>query len=242
MTPALVAVALIVVAGAVVAVSAREVRFAALGLVVAILGAAYVSDPLPGMTALAGRLVGAVLGGFLVWVSLRDAPASTAGSHLGWPGAAAIAMAGFAAGWLSAGAVGGAVGAISGEGPSAGVTAAALVAGSPVAHAALGAAFALVALAAAPVLVSRDVLRLGLGLLLMLAAAELMRNALAGPADDAAELAFGILFAAGGAAVAALVGRSLRANGDLVLRSQPARETAVRSRVADDAHPVAHRR
>lgn len=242
MTPALVAVALLVAVGAVAAASAREPRFAALGLVVATLGAAYVSDPLPGMAALAARLVGALLGGYLVWVALRDAPAPTAGSHLGWPGAAAIALAGFAAGWLSAGAVGSAVGGISGEGPSAGVTAAALVAGSPVAHAALGAAFTLIALAAAPVLVARDVLRLGVGLLLVLASAELLRNALMGPADDAVELGFGILFAVGGAAVAALVGRSLRANGDLVLRSQAARATAVRSRVADDAHPVAHRR
>lgn len=239
MTAALVAVAVIVVAGAVVAVSAHEPRLAALGLLVALLGAPFVSDPLPDAVSLAARLVGAVLGGYLIWVALRGAPAPTAGSRLGWPGATAVAIAGFAAGWLSASAVGGALGAISGEGPSAGGTAVALVAGSPVAHAALGAAFALIALAAGPVLVTRDVLRLGLGLLLLAATSELLRSALAGPATGIVELAFGILFAAAGAAVAAIVTRSLRVHGDLGLRPQTTRETAVRPRAADDAHPAA---
>ncbi len=77
-TPLLVALAVLVAAGGVVAVSAREPRFAVLGMIIALVGAAYVADPLPGLVALAARLAGAALAGYLVWVALRRAPAPTA--------------------------------------------------------------------------------------------------------------------------------------------------------------------
>ncbi len=238
MTPVLVALGVVVAAGAVVGVSAREPRFAVLGVLVVLLASAYVADPLPGTIALGARLVGAVLGGYLLWIALRRAAAPTAGSRMGWPGGAAIAVAAFAAGWLAGDAVAGAFAAVPGEGPTTGVTAASLVAGSPVARAGLGAAFALIALAAGPVIVGRDVLRLGLGLLLFVAATELLRSALVGRADDVVELAFALLTALACAGVAVIARRSLRIHGDLVLRSQSARETAVRTRVVDEAHPL----
>ena len=100
----------------------------------------------------------------------------TTGWRVGWPGAAAVAIVGFAIGWLAAGSIGTTLSAGDGDGPSVGA-AAALAAGSLIPRAALGAAVALAALAAAPVLVGRDVLRLGLGLLLLLTAAGLLRNA-----------------------------------------------------------------
>jgi hypothetical protein len=237
-TPVLVALGVVVAAGAVVAVSAREPRFAVLGILVALVASAYVAEPLPGTVALGARLVGAVLGGYLLWISLRRSPAPTAGSQLGWPGAAAIAVTAFAAGWLAGDAVGGAFAAVPGDGPTTGITAAALVAGSPVARAGLGASFALVALAAGPVIVGRDVLRLGIGLLLVVIATELLRSALVGRADDLVELAFGLLIALASAAVAAATRRSLRIHADLELRSQSARETAVRTRTVDEAHPL----
>jgi hypothetical protein len=219
-------------------VSAREPRLAVLGLIVALVGAAYVTEPLPGTVALAAQLVGIVLGGYLVWIALRRAPARTSGSHMGWPGATAIAIAAFATGWLAAGAIGGALTAVPAEGPSTGLTAAGLVSGSPVARAGLGAAFALIALAAGPVLIARDVLRLGLGLLLLVGAAELLRGALVERSDDVVELAFGILFALGSAGLASVVARSLRIHADLELRDHGGRETAVRTRVVDEAHPT----
>ncbi|MEO5966271.1 MAG: hypothetical protein ABIR11_12455, partial [Candidatus Limnocylindrales bacterium] len=178
MTPALVILAVIVTAGAVVTVSAREPRFAALGMVVALVGAGFVTDPLPGTVALAARLVGAVLGGYLVWIALRGAPPPTSGWRLGWPGAGAIAIVAFAIGWLCAGSIGTVFGTVASDGPTIDA-AAALAVGSPVPRAALGAAFALTALAAAPVVVGRDVLRLGLGLLLLLTAAGLLGSAMA---------------------------------------------------------------
>jgi hypothetical protein len=102
--------------------------------------------------------------------------------------------------------------------------------------AALGAAFALVALAAGPVLLARDVLRLGLALLLLIAAADLAGNALGVGADASADLALAILTALAGAAVAVVVTASIRATGDLDLRTGTDRETAVRHRPADEAH------
>jgi hypothetical protein len=185
-------------------------------------------------------VVGGVLGGYLVWVALRGVPPPTTGWRVGWPGAAAVAIVGFAIGWLAAGTIGTTLSAADGDGPSIGA-AAALAAGSLVPRAALGAAVALVALAAAPVFVGRDVLRLGLGLLLLLTAAGLLRNALGASPDGVVELALAVLTALSGAAVAGLVGRSLSIHGDLLLRvperGAGSRDSGPRRRPADDAHP-----
>jgi hypothetical protein len=152
-----------------------------------------------------------------------------------------IAIAAFAAGWLAAAALGAVLVATPVEAAPAGA-AGGLADGSLVAHAAMAAAFALAALAAGPVLVARDVLRLGLGLLIAVAAADLLRASLTGRGDDVAELALGVTIALAGAGVAAVTRRSLRLHHDLELRSPAAREAAVRSRVSDEAHPVEHRR
>jgi hypothetical protein len=104
-------------------------------------------------------------------------------------------------------------------------------------RAALAAAFALVALGAAPVLVARDVLRLGIGLLLLVAAAGLVRNALSPGDDPALELAFGIFEALSGAAIAAVVAASFRLHFDLQLRGPQTRQPAIHHRSLDEAHP-----
>jgi hypothetical protein len=103
-------------------------------------------------------------------------------------------------------------------------------------RAAIGAAFALVALAAGPVLLTRDVLRMGLALLLLVAAAGLVGNALGARAEAPVELAIAVLVAFAGAGVAAVVAASLRTAGDLELRSGADRDTAVRHRASDEAH------
>jgi hypothetical protein len=235
-TPVLVLLAALVAAGGALAVSAREPRLAALGTLVALVGSAYVEDPLPGPLSLAARLVGTVLAGYLTWIALRRAPSPLPVRGFRVPGALAIAGAAFAAGWLTALTIGSTLGLGSGDGPSAGGAAASLAAGSPVSCAALGAAFALAALAAAPVLLARDVLRLGLALLLLISAADLAGNALGVGGDAPADLAIAVLTALAGAAVAAVITGSLRATGDLDLRTGTDRETAVRHRPADEAH------
>jgi hypothetical protein len=235
-TPVLVALAVLVALGGVVAVSAREPRFAVLGVIIVLVGGAYVADPVPGLVGLGARLAGAVLAGYLLWVALRRAPAPTAGWHVGWPGAAALAAVAFVAGWFAAGELATALGATVAEGPSTAAVATALVDGSPVARAALAAAFALVALGAAPVLVARDVLRLGVGLLLLISAAGLVGNALAPGDDPAIQLGFGIFEAVAGAAIAALVATSIRLHFDLELHGSRARQPAIHHRATDEAH------
>jgi hypothetical protein len=236
LTPALVILALLVAMGGVVAVGAATPRLAALGMFVALIGSAYVADPLPSTLALGARLAGSTLAGYLVWIALRRAPATVPGISVAWPGAAAVAGAAFLIGWLAAGSLGAALAASSGAGPGLGSIGAALAAESPVARAALGASLALAAAAAAPVVIARDMLRTGIALLLLLASATLLRNALGTSGDPVFELGVAVLTALAGAAVGALIAVSLRRVGDLLLRDSLRRDPAVRHRAADDAH------
>jgi hypothetical protein len=159
-------------------------------------------------------------------------PASTTG----WAGSAAIAAAAFVAGWLAAGTLGAQLGGGTPEGPGGGGVAQALLAGSVVPQAALGAALALTALAVPQVVLARDTLRLGVGLLLLLAAAGLVTNALAGRLDDVTELGGALLAVAAGGGVAAVIASSIRRGGDLVIRDALRPDAAIRHRAADDAH------
>ena len=239
MTPVLVILAGLVTAGAIAAVSARTPRLAVLGLLVAVVGAAFVADPLPGPLGLLARLAGTTLGTYLVWISLRRAPEAMPAAATGWAGSAAIAVAAFAAGYLAAGTLGAALGGGSPDGPGSGGVAAALTAGSVVSRAAVGAALALASLAAPQVLLARDAFRLSVGLLLVVASAGLVVNALVGRVSDVAELAGALLTALGGAGAAAVIAASVRHGGDLVLRDALRPDAVIRHRPADDAHPVA---
>lgn len=237
MTPILALLAGLVVAGAVAAIAAATPRLAVLGLLVAITGAAYVADPLPGPLGLGARLAGSTLGVFLIWIALRRAPLTVPAASSGWTGTAAIAIVAFLAGWLAAGTLGAALGGGSSEGPGIGGVGVALVAGSPVPRAALGAAMALVAVSLPQVLLARDTLRLGIACLLLLAASGLVANALAVQSDSVTELALSLLTAAAGAGSAVVIAGSMRRGGDLLIRDTLRPDTAVRHRPADDAHP-----
>jgi hypothetical protein len=170
--PILAGIALVVVAGGVVAVSARDARAAILGLAVVLIGSPVVADPVPAPLGLATRFVGAVLSAYLLWVVARDRPragvpsASTGGSKIGWPAEILLAVAagvvGFAAHGLGAPAL-----------------------GSPLASAA---GFAVAALALTPTMTGRDVLRVGLGSLLLIDAALLVRGALGGTPGELEQL------------------------------------------------------
>lgn len=236
----LVAVAVLIVAGGVLAAAAAKPRVAVVGMAVAIAGAGFVADPLPGATALLAEVTAAALAGYLGWVALRGAsqpaPETADSGGPAWPGAVGIAMAAFLAGWLTATAMGRALPDPSVGGPSLANVGAGLAAGSPVARAALGAAFALIALAIGHVLIARDVLRLGLCLLLMAAAAELLRASLGAQADDTVTFSFAILYATAGAALAAVVARSIDVHDDLELRPPQPRASVRATRAADD-HP-----
>jgi hypothetical protein len=236
MTPVLVLLAVLAVAGGVVAVAAPNPRHAALGAFATALLAAFVADPLPSAEALVARTAGALLGGWLTWIALRSAPARSDRSALGWPGSAAVALVGFVAGWLAAGSLGSTLAGAAGGGQIAGLAGAALAAGSPVALAAAGAACALLVIGVAPVVLPRDGLRVGLGVIVLLSAASLLGNALGAGPDATVELAYGVLVAVTGAGIAAVTATMLHATGDLRLRDPLARDAAVRHRPADEAH------
>ena len=182
MNPALVGVALAVVVGAIVAGSARNARSAILGLVVTMVAAPVLTDPIPVPLGLAARLVGAVLAGYLLWVATRGDRVQTHGSLVGWPTDAFLAIAAAVVGYGSHG-----LGAPTD--------------GTPLAAAA---GFALAALAVLPVVTGRDILRIGLGLCLLLSGALLVRASLGGTPDPLEELMTAGLVATLGGAVAIL--------------------------------------
>lgn len=169
---------------AVVAVSARDGRLVTIGLVGSLALGPLVADPLPDPLAVAARIVAATLAVYIVRAVLREAP-PTRGSRLGWPAEAAAAAAAFAAGIGAHAFAGG------GEGPAP----------------AVAAGFALTAVAVGPLIDGRDMVRLGIGLLLLVASADLVRAGFVGTPSALEELAVaGAVVAVGLAAVVLAVG------------------------------------
>ncbi len=125
MNPILVGVAVAVIAGAIVTVSVRDARTTVLGLAVVLVATPLLADPMAAPLGLAARLVGSILGAYLLWIVVRDRPADgtpetpTDGSRIGWPAetlvAIAAALVGFVAHGLGAGAVGPAVASAAGS-------------------------------------------------------------------------------------------------------------------------------
>jgi hypothetical protein len=206
MNLALAGLACVVVAGAVVAVSAREARAALLGLLVALLGASLIADPLPGPLPIAARIASAFLACRLIAVVIRDLDEPTGGSRLGWPvealAAAAAAVIGFGTHGLGA----------PGEGPAE----------------AQAAGFAVGVLAASPIVSSRDVFRLGMGAILLLVGGLLVRQGLGGTPSELEQLVTSGLVVGLGGAVGVIVAGARAAVGSLVVADQPARGVAPR--------------
>jgi hypothetical protein len=211
--PALAGVALAVVLGAVVATSARNARTAVLGLVLSLVGAAFLADPLPDSTALAARLIGTILGGYLLWIAARGVDARTGGSRVGWPVELLIASGAAVVGYGSAGL------------------------GAPALGPALAqaAGMALIALAVAPILNGRDILRVGIGLVLLTGGTILVRTALGGTPGPLEQLVIAGLLAILGGVVAMTAGAA-RADGIGGFDLGP--DAGDRLRRPADAHPV----
>ncbi len=212
MNPALAGVALAVVLGAVVAASASNARSAILGLVIVLLFGPFLADPTAQPLGLAARLVGATLSGYLLWIAARGNGVWTGGSLLGWPAELFVAAAAAAVGYGSHG-----LGA-----PPLG----------PVLAQAAG--FALAALSIAPIANGRDIIRVGIGLLLLASAAILVRTALGGTPEPLEQVVIAGLVAALGGAVAVLAVSARSAGLDFEL----AAERSARARRAPDAHPI----
>ena len=172
MNPILAAVALVVVAGTVVAVAARPPRVAILGLAIVLIGSPVLADPLPAPLGLASRFVGAILMAYLLWIAARDrgrvrGPSPlTGGSHIGWPAEALMAASAFVVGFAAHGL------------------------GAPALGSSLSSAagFAVAALAVSATVTGVDVLRVGIGSLLLIDGALLVRAGLGGTPDQLEQL------------------------------------------------------
>jgi hypothetical protein len=220
--PILAGVALAVVAGAVVAVSARDPRAVVLALAAVLVLAPALADPMAAPSGSAARSVGGILAGYLLWIAVRGRPeagvlsATTEGSRIGWPTEVLVAAAASVAGWAAHGL------------------------GAPADGPALAsvAAFAVAAVAVAPVMTGRDVMRIGTGLILPIQAALLVRVALGGTPDPLEHLLTAAMLVALAGGIAAMA-RAARTDGqggfDLVPLELP------RRRHEPDAHPLADR-
>ena len=198
--------ACVVVAGAVVAVTARETRTALLGLLVALLAASLVADPLPGPLPIAARLVSAFLACRLIAVAIRDMDEPTSGSRLGWP---VEVLAGTAAAIIGFGTHGlGAPGAGPAEAQAAG--------------------FAVGVLAASPIVSSRDVFRLGIGAILLLLGGLLVREGIGGTPTELEQLVTSGLVVGLGGAVGVVIQGARAAVGRLAVSDEPSRDVAGR--------------
>ena len=186
--PAVVA-SLGVVAGGIVAVSARDGRVVAIGLLVAMVAAPLVASPLPESLSVAARIVGAVLAAYLLWASARDSRNRSAGSAIGWAAEGAIATAAFTVG-LS-------------------VSVVEPLPGPAVAQAG---GVALIVLAMVP-LVGRDVLRLGVGVTLLVLGCSLLTSAWLGSTPPLAHMAIAVLLVGIVGSASVLAGTKAKAAG-----------------------------
>ncbi len=192
MNPALAGVALAITIGAIVAVSVRDSRTAVLGLAVVLVASPFLADPLADTLGLAATAVGAVLAVYLLWIALRSDPAPTGGSRLGWAADSAVAAAAATVGYGTHGL------GVLGQGPAL----------------AQAAGFALAALAVAPLWTGRDIIRVGIGLLLLTDGALLVRVALGGTPTALEQLVTAGLIAGLGGAIGVLAVSASRDGGD----------------------------
>ncbi len=219
MNPLLAAIAIGVVAGTVVAVASRDPRVAILGMAVVLIGSPVLADPLPAPLGLAARFVGAILAAYLLWIVARDRGRSrgpapvTGGSRIGWPAETLVAGAAFVVGFAAHGL------------------------GAPALGSALASAagFAVAALAVPATMTGTDVIRVGIGSLLLLDAGLLVRAGLGGTPDELEQLISSATLVVVAAAVATLAG-SARADG--AGGFEFSLEGRRRRRHEPDAHPI----
>lgn len=191
MNPALVAIAVVGIGGAVLAVVARDVRATILGVLIVLLAAPLLSAPWPGLMAILARVAAALLAARFLVIALRG-DLETSGTRIGWPAEALVAAAAAAIGFGSHGLGATALGSAEAQ--------------------AVG--FALVAVGVPALTAGRDVLRLGVGALLLLVGASLVRAGLNPPPADGEHLVAALLTIGLGGAIAVVV-VAARAGGGL---------------------------
>ena len=189
MTALLVVTSVLAAVGAAAAIAARSPRAANLGILLALVFAPFVADPLPELPVLAFRIVAGVLAAYLLRVAGRRAGPPEPG--LGITSAVVAGAAAFAAGF--------------------GATAVGLPAFGPAA--ALAAGLASVAVAVGPIARSRDPFRLATSLVAMANGSFLLRAGLAGTPTALESLLAGACLVAIAAAGTVLVATAATAAG-----------------------------
>jgi hypothetical protein len=216
--PILALIVFAVVAGAIAAISSTDPRATVLGLAVVLIGSPIVAEPVPAPLGLATRFVGAILAAYLLWIVTRDRPrsgitsAATEGSRIGWPAETLVAVAALVVGYAAHGL------------------------GAPAMGPALASAagFAVAALALAPTLTGRDVVRVGLGCLLLVDAGLLVRTSLGGTPGDLEQLVSAAMLAVLAGTLATLAaGARADGSGGFAFSLERARRHR-----EPDAHPL----
>ncbi len=220
---------IVVIAAAALAVSTRDARIAIIGLLVALLAAPFVAEPVPDLRGIGARLAGAVLGTYPLWMIYRGGEETTTGSRGGAvidgmvAIVAALAAASAAVGWdvagrLNANGLGELIAQLGRIGTSL----------EPPFLPAIGAGGALLVLAVSPVAFAREPLRLTLGLTLAMLGATLVQAGLGGPPTPFTNLCGALALAAvsaGGGVVILASRRAARplpaSSANPVLRALP---------------------
>jgi hypothetical protein len=192
---ALVAVAIAVGGGAVIAVSSRDPRAAFIGLAIVLIGASFLVAPLPPPATLGVRIVGGLLCLAILRLVMASGEGEGAGSPLGWPAEAMLAIAA---------AVGGAGVALaltiasvtSGSGSAPGAAQDAL---SSPAMVILATSAAIFAVSATPSALGRPGFGRTVGLMLITVAVTLLRVGFAGAPNDLEQVAIAVLLVGGAA-------------------------------------------
>ena len=97
-----VAAAAIAMIGGIVAISAREARVVAVGLLLAMCAAQLATSPEPAVIVIVFRVLGSLLAAYLLWAAARSRSTEAEGSGIGILAECAVAAAAFSAGWFVA--------------------------------------------------------------------------------------------------------------------------------------------
>ena len=195
MNPGLVAVAVAVGAGAIIAVSSRDPRAAFIGLAIVLVGAGFLVDPLPPPATLGVRIVGGLLCLAILRLVMASGETEGAGSPLGWPAEGFLAIAAAVGGGGLALALAVASG---GFGSSTSREAIEAAVRSP-AIAIMAVAAAILAVAMTPAALGRPGFGRTVGLMLVTVAVTFLRIGFAGPPNDLEQVAIAGLLVGGAA-------------------------------------------
>ncbi|MBI3745636.1 MAG: hypothetical protein HY264_03780 [Chloroflexi bacterium] len=207
MNPIQTGLALLVTAGAVTAISARERRTALVGLAVALGLSPFLGEPLPQMSTLASRVVGAALAAYLLRAVVERArttpargPQLPGGSRIGWPAEALIA----AAAWVVAVELAAELATLALGDSSAPATG--VIGMLTPAAVAAAAGLASIVVAIVPTFGGRDAMRTTTGSLVLIQGILLFQVGIAGPPGDLEQLGGVVLILALATAGAWLIG------------------------------------